>query len=272
MFNFDLSIGIDYSGAETSGSRLKSLQIYAAQPGRLPEKQAGPARRQDGSPANWTRAEIAEWLIGLVREDVRFVAGIDHAFSFPQGYFDRYGLKSWPQFLDDFCRHWPTDREHVYVCFVRDGALTGKPGFENWPGPGQRAGKASEFRLCEQWTSSAKSVFQFDVQGQVATSSHAGIPWLKRIRDAVGDRMHFWPFDGWVPAAGKAVIAEVYPSIFRNRYERAGRASDEQDAYAVARWLSEAGARGLLPRYFELPLTLPERTRAEREGWILGVG
>ncbi|GMW06478.1 MAG: hypothetical protein AMXMBFR8_12750 [Nevskiales bacterium] len=30
--------------------------------------------------------------------------------------------------------------------------------------------------------------------------------------------------------------------------------------------------RGLLPRYFELPLTLPERTRAEREGWILGVG
>jgi hypothetical protein len=121
----------------------------------------------------------------------------------------------------------------VYVCFIRDGVLKGKPGFEDWPGLGQRVGKASEFRLCEQWTSSAKSVFQFDVQGQVATSSHAGIPWLKRIRDAVGDRVHFWPFDGWVPAAGKAVIAEVYPSIFRNRYERAGRTPDEQDAYAV---------------------------------------
>ena len=133
-------------------------------------------------------------------------------------------------------------------------------------------GKASELRLCERWTSSAKSVFQFDVQGQVATSSHAGIPWLKRIRDAVGDSVHFWPFDGWVPAEGKSVIAEVYPSIFRKRYDRAGRTTDEQDAYAVARWLAEAGARGFLARYFEPPLTLPERERAEREGWILGMG
>lgn len=82
--------------------------------------------------------------------------------------------------------------------------------------------------------------------------------------------MHFWPFDGWVPAAGKAVIAEVYPSLFRNRYEREGRTADEQDACAVARWLAEAGARGLLPRYFEPPFMLPERLRAEREGWILG--
>jgi len=43
----------------------------------------------------------------------------------------------------------------------------------------------------------------------------------------------------WEPPQDRAVIAEVYPSLFRNRYPREGRSSDEQDAYAVARWLAE---------------------------------
>jgi len=143
---------------------------------------------------------------------------------------------------------------------------------KSWPPPDGRIGSAKEFRLCERWTSSAKSVFHFDVQGSVAKSTHAGIPWLKRIRDECGDAVHFWPFDGWSPAAGKTVIAEVYPSIFRNRFEREGRTVDAQDAYAVARWLAECSARGSLERYFNPPLTIEERRVAEREGWILGVG
>lgn len=268
MADYDLFIGIDYSGAETSNARLKSLQVYAGSPGGVPAKQAGPGKRQDGTPAYWSRAEIAHWLIDLVQRDLRFIAGIDHAFSFPLSYFKRYGLGNWPQFLDDFARHWPTDQDHVYVDFVREGALSNAPG---WPGPGLRVGRPSEFRLCEQWTSSAKSVFHFDVQGSVAKSSHAGIPWLKRIRDEVGARVHFWPFDGWAPAEGKAVIAEVYPSIFRKRYERAGRSADEQDAYSVASWLLERSAGGLLAHYFNPPLTPNQREQADREGWILGV-
>jgi hypothetical protein len=35
-----------------------------------------------------------------------------------------------------------------------------------------------------------------------------------------GDRVHFWPFDGWQPSAGKAAVAEVYPSLFRNLYPK----------------------------------------------------
>ena len=54
------------------------------------------------------------------------------------------------------------------------------------PAPGLRVGEASELRLCERWTSSAKSVFHFDVRGSVAKSTHAGIPWLKRLRDEAG--------------------------------------------------------------------------------------
>src|ERR1700758_933845 len=43
----------------------------------------------------------------------------------------------------------------------------------------------------------AQSVFHFDVQGSVAKSTHAGIPWLRFIRQRLGERVHFWPFDGW---------------------------------------------------------------------------
>lgn len=266
---FDLFIGIDYSGAQTPTSRLKALQVYAVRTGSAPEKQHGTAQRQSGEPAYWTRAEIAHWLIGLAHDGVCYLAGIDHGFSFPLSYFERYRLKTWPQFLDDFARHWPTDYENfkwtsAAKARARRARRMAAAGFE------QR--KDDEFRLCERWTSSAKSVFQFGVPGAVASSTHAGIPWLKQIRDITGGRVHFWPFDGWQPPEGKAVIAEVYPSIFRNRYPREERTPDEHDAYSVARWLAESAARGVLDRYFDPPLTGEEHEIATREGWILGVG
>jgi hypothetical protein len=31
----------------------------------------------------------------------------------------------------------------------------------------------------------------------VAKSTHAGIPWLRFIRQRLGQRVHFWSFDGW---------------------------------------------------------------------------
>ncbi len=206
---------------------------------------------------NWCRKEIAEWLIDQANSGVRFVAGIDHGFSFPLSYFKRHTLRSWPEFLDDFCHHWPTD-DHTYVDFIRE---------KNPP----RTGTATELRLTEKWTSSAKSVFQFDIQGQVAKSTHAGIPWLRRIRQAAGDRVHFWPFDGWSVPEGKSVIAEVYPSIFMKRYSVNGGTPDQQAAYAVARWLSECDGHGFLGRYFNPPLTAEERRVAELEGWIFGI-
>jgi hypothetical protein len=125
--------------------------------------------------------------------------------------------------------------------------------------------------LCEQWTSSAKSVFQFDVQGSVAKSTHAGIPWLRFLRRQMGGKLFFWPFDGWQPPNGVSVIAEIYPSIFRNRYPKNGRTPDERDAHAVARWLEESARRGILGRYFDPPLTPAERRIAALEGWILGI-
>ena len=253
---FDLYIGIDYSGAETPESRLRGLRVYSATDG-MPERVATPAA-PEGRHWNWCRREIAEWLIEQARSAGRFIVGIDHAFSFPVDYFRRYRLASWPEFLEDFVQHWPTHEPHMYVDFVR----------ERRP---RRTGSSDEFRITDRRTSSAKSVFRFDVQGQVAKSTHAGIPWLWHIREEVGDRVHFWPFDGWRIPEDKSVIAEVYPSIFRNRYPRDGRSTDEQDAYSVARWLRETCEDGFLERYLDPPLTEREREVATLEGWILGI-
>lgn len=255
---FELYIGIDYSGAKTPKSRNPALQVYTAELNAEPRKLASPSSTRT-STRNWTRQEIADWLRDLTAQDVRYIAGIDHGFSFPVSYLHRYGLESWDRFLVDFAEHWPTDSVEVDSIRKRYG--------DKLP----RTGGNTDLRLTEQWSSSAKSVFQFDVQGSVAKSTHAGLPWLLRLRTVFPDRIHFWPFDAWTVPEGKAVIAEVFPSVFRNRYPRAGRSCDQQDAYAVARWLSESSARGFLEHYFHPPLTHEEQQIARLEGWILGI-
>jgi hypothetical protein len=107
-------------------------------------------------------------LAARLAEDVPTIVGIDHGFSFPLRYFELHQLApDWPTFLEDFQRHWPTDAEHTYVDFVRDGAA----------GNGAaRTGNARWRRITELRAGSAKSVFHFDVQGSVAKSTHAGIP------------------------------------------------------------------------------------------------
>jgi hypothetical protein len=72
-------------------------------------------------------------------------------------------------------------------------------------------------RLCEE-RSRAKSVFHFDVQGTVAKSTHAGLPWLRFLRQQLGAAVHFWPFDGWQPPAGRSVLAEVYPALWNRTF------------------------------------------------------
>ena len=253
---FKSHIGIDYSGAKRADSPLPGLQVYRSLGTRI-ESVASPSKR----PKNWSRIAVADYLKGVFEIGEPIVVGIDHGFSFPQSYFRRYRLKSWDAFLSDFVDHWPTNACEKTVDDVRFDPRLGE----------RRKGSNDEFRLTETWTSSAKSVFQFDVQGSVAKSTHAGLPWLAELRDEFPEQLHVWPFDGWKPESGKSVVAEVYPSIFRNRYPRQGRTVDQQDAYSIARWLQACDQSEILSRYFEPTLLDAERKVAEVEGWILGI-
>jgi hypothetical protein len=255
---FNRYVGIDYSGAKTPIDSLKGLRVYWAGRDRQPAEVLPPP-----SPRKyWTRRGVAEWLVARLTEDVPTLVGIDHGFSFPLRYFETHRLKpDWPTFLDDFHQHWPTD-EDIYVDFVRDGAA----------GNGAaRLGNARWRRLTEERAGSAKSVFHFDVQGSVAKSTHAGIPWLRFIRQRLGQCVHFWPFDGWDIQPGRSAIAEVYPALWSRDFDREARTDDQHDAYSIAAWLSHADQDGNLPAYLKPNLIANERTVAQVEGWILGV-
>jgi hypothetical protein len=132
-------------------------------------------------------------------------------------------------------------------------------------------GENTWLRLTERWTATAKSVFLFDVQGSVAKSTFAGLPWLLYLRNKCKRPIHFWPFDGWEVLAGKSVVAEVYPSLWTRRFRRDDRDGDEHAAYATAAWLQRADRDGPLGTYFKPPLTPEKREFANVEGWILGV-
>jgi len=252
-------IGIDYSGAETPISSLKGLRVYSADRDSLPEEVQPPPSLKK----YWTRRGIAEWLTEQLQADHGTIVGIDHGFSFPIRYFEvHHLLPDWPSFLDDFQRHWPTDGDHVYVDFIRDG-LRGNGA--------DRLGNAHWRRLTEERAGSAKSVFHFDVPGSVAKSTHSGIPWLRYLRQKLADKIHFWPFDGWEFPPGRSVIAEVYPSLWSRGFAREERSQDQHDAYSVARWLRQADLDGRISAFMAPSLTSSEHTLAQVEGWILGV-
>jgi hypothetical protein len=252
-------IGIDYSGAETPDSSCKGIRVYVSEDLEMARQILPPPSPRK----HWTRRGLAEWLCDELGDNTSTIVGIDHGFSFPIAYFDKHRLpRDWSQFLEDFQKHWPTDARATYVGFIREGHF----------GEGaKRFGDPSWLRLAERWTPTAKSVFHFGVQGEVATSTHAGLPWLLYLRKQCKRPIHFWPFDGWEIPNGKSVIAEVYPSLWMRRFERNGRDGDNQAAYVVAAWLQRADLNGSLLQFFAPPLEEHERRIADLEGWILGV-
>lgn len=255
---FGRYVGIDYSGAETPTSSLKGLRIYSADRSSPPvEVQPPPSRRK-----YWTRRGIAQWLVEVLSAGPPSLVGIDHGFSFPLRYFEVHHLEpEWAGFLDDFQRHWPTDEDNVYVDFVRDCSA----------GNGAARAGSTRWRRLTDIRAGAKSVFHFDVPGSVAKSTHAGLPWLRCLRQRVGDRVHFWPFDGWDIPEGRSTVVEVYPSLWSRSFPREGRTSDQHDAYSVAEWFRHADQDGSLEGFLHPSLDGYERPVAQVEGWILGL-
>src|ERR1035437_8402505 len=117
MPQFARYIGIDYSGAETADSSCKGLRVFMTEGSGEPIQVQPPT-----SPRSyWTRRGLAEWLREELDRDTPTLIGIDHVFSFPLAYFEKYRLSSdWEDFLVVFHHHGPTDTPHTYVCFLRE--------------------------------------------------------------------------------------------------------------------------------------------------------
>ena len=258
---FQRHIGITYSGAETPDSGLKGLRIGLAV-GDAPAADVAPP---PGPRRYWTRRGVAEWLTKALADGPPTLVGIAHPFSFPLRYFEVHQLPpDWDAFLDDFQRHWPTDGEHMYVDFVRDGS-----GGDS----AARSGSVRWRRLTEERAgNAARSVFQFEGQGTVAKAAHAGIPWLRFLRRRLGARVHFWPFDGWAIPAGRSALVELCPALCKPDSTPDGRDRAAHTACAMADRLQQADRDGHLADALGPALRPGERPVAQVEGWILGVG
>ena len=254
MLAFDSYVGIDYSGQKTAKDQLPGIQVVSARQGSDPIRLPPPS-----GATNWSRQEVAEWLAATLRQSGRVIAGIDHAFSLPVRYLDHYRLDTWQSFLEHFCGMW---RKELAIA-EQSQALASIERL--------RQGGRGDWRLTEQWTSSAQSVLDVQRPRSVAKASLAGIPWLFWIRRVAGEATHFWPFDGLTVLDDKSVIAEVYPSIFTRRYVDVPKKSHLSDAWAVCKWMQDRDSEGLLHPYLGLFLTSTERSVVAREGWILGV-
>ncbi|WP_067625695.1 hypothetical protein [Alicyclobacillus acidiphilus] len=251
---FDSYIGIDYSGQGSPTKQYPEIQVFEAQAGVYP------SRRQE----KWSRRQVYDFLAERLEQQQnglagRMIVGVDHGFSFPESYLLRHDLSSWDHFLGHFDGIWG---------YAKNRELFTAESRRSFSYPDQ-----NELRLTEKFTSSAKSVFNF--QGiTVAFSTHTGIPWLYELRKHFSDVLHFWPFDGLIPSDGKSVIAEVYPSLFYHRYSYPPdlEKRDARDAYAIALWLQEQAVNEKLDVYLSLPTLKPNEIQiARNEGWILGI-
>lgn len=261
MCQFERYVGIDYSGAKTPDSRLRGLRVFMMAKGG---SDAFEVPSQTSGANKWTRRELSEWLGEILSEKVPTIVGIDHAFSFSQEYFQWHCIPHcWDKFLDDFCDHWPTDQRGASVYQMR---RSGDPKIE------ARSGDISWKRQTEMGNP-AKSVFHFDVPGQVATSTHAGLPFLRGLRRSLRDvhYVHFWPFDGWEIPHDTSCIVEAYPRLYVDDYEMDSSFDDDQsDAYATAMWMHDADKKGGLRKALNPYLPDDVKNIASYEGWILG--
>ena len=257
---FSRYVGVNYSGAETPEQSLPGIRVFVAGGDEARPIEVPPP---PGPRKYWSRRALAEWLIEELGGGVPTLVGLDHAFSFPLRYFDKYRLdRIWTSFLDDFQRHWPADQDHLYVESLREG----KEGDAS-----ARQGNSRWRRLTEERAGRAKSAFHFDAPGSVAKATHAGLPWLRAIRQRLGGRVHFWPFDGWTIPEGRSAMVEVYPSLWSKRFPPERRNSHQHDAYCVAAFMAKEDRSGRLSAFLDPDLTESERSLAAVEGWILGV-
>jgi hypothetical protein len=95
--------------------------------------------------------------------------------------------------------------------------------------------------------------------------------WLLHIRHNLGDRIHFWPFDGWDIPEGRSVIAESYPALWSKDFPIEDRTQDQHDAFSIAAWVSRADHLEGLASLFTPKLSQADQATARIEGWILGV-
>jgi hypothetical protein len=250
-----------------------------------------------------TRKE-AEALIGAILDDrakhrERTLLGVDFALGFPRGLaagLSLPGAEPWRAVWNQIDRM-VTDKadntnNRFGVASEINRRLTGGP-FPFWGCPPRDTlttlqpkklrphgpGDIPEFRHAEVAAKGASSVWKLYYNGSVGGQTILGIPMMRRLKQARGDRLKVWPFEtGWkalgeADLAGVEVLAaEVYPSLVKAP-PLPGEVRDLTQVRGLAEHLAKLDEAGKLSGLFAPDKKTPPDVIVDalhEEGWILG--
>jgi hypothetical protein len=248
-------------------------------------------------PTRAAAATLVDGMLGdLKRKSERVLVGVDFPLGFPRGTAAALKLSGapWRAMLDFVAKEVKdkpnNENNRFQVGAKMNRLMTGGP-FPFWGAPERdkqpwlsvkRAREHTpedlpEFRLAEEALKGPSSIWKLYYQGSVGGQALTGMPVVKRLRDARGERARLWPFEtGWRPLAPndlegvEAVFAEIYPSLFAGK-TGGGAIKDEAQVRAVCERFNALDEKGQLGALFGPAKDDPRRAIVENEeGWILG--
>lgn len=296
---FDAWIVVDWSGAAVPRRGRDSIWYALLEPqggGLAMTALENPATRHAAL------ASLSTLLAGLRDRGRRTFVGFDFPNAYPSGFAAAAGFAGRPWravwdgiagLIEDAADN-ASNRFHVAATLNR--RIAGG-GFPFWGLPtgvridglgatrpaGYGDGRLPERRLCEHHVRSAQPCWKLFYNGSVGSQALTGIPVKRALRDdsRLGPDTRVWPFEtglGPPPADARIVLAEVYPSLWRDIRRPVLRDGEVKDAVQVretARRIAERDAAGLLARDLAGPASLSGTERdlvVAEEGWILGAG
>jgi len=246
-----------------------------------------------------TRSQAEQMLQGILedlrRKRERVLVGFDFPLGFPRGTAAALKLhgEPWRALLDFVAKEVkdkPDNTNNRFQVGAKMNRLMTGEAFPFWGAPARDeqtmlsakrvrehgSNDLPEFRITEEATKGASSIWKLYYQGSVGGQALTGMPVIKRLHETRAAKL--WPFEtGWKPLTpadldgAEAVFAEIYPSLFATA-PKAGEIKDQAQVRGACERFHALDEKGQLAALFGPAKDDPRRDVVEREeGWILGV-
>jgi hypothetical protein len=250
------------------------------------------------NPATRKEAEalLDKLLTDFAKKGERALVGFDFPLGFPAGTATALKLNDAPpwramlDFVAGEIKDKPDNTNNRFQLGAKMNRLMTGEAFPFWGCPAKDeqttlkpkrprdhgAGDVPEFRAADKAVKGPQSIWKLYYQGSVGGQALMGLPVLKRLKDARGDRVKLWPFElGLAAPKGdelegvEAVFAEIYPTLFAAK-PSANEVKDAAQVRGTVEHFAALDEKSKLAALFAPKVDAPDTVTAE-EGWILGV-
>ncbi|MGE3867292.1 MAG: cobalamin biosynthesis protein CbiG [Hyphomonadaceae bacterium] len=291
---FDAYVIVDWSAASKPTTGADSIWICALKRDvrfRLTPVLHNPPTRAEAA------ALLRQMLADFARLGERALVGFDFPLGFPRGAAAALNLQKappWRAMLDFVAaemRDKPDNTNNRFQIAAKMNRLMTGEAFPFWGAPARdeqttlkakrvrehHEGDLPEFRYAEAALKGVQSIWKTYYQGSVGGQALTGMPIVRQLKEAGGDRIRIWPFEtGWRALhtedldGVEAVFAEVWPSMLASS-PAAGEVKDAAQVRALAQHFAALDEQNRLAALFgPQKHAAPREVVENEEGWILG--